>query len=271
MDLQDHQLLLVGVCEGRDGMAKSVIYLRGNKCKSIDMLKAQLEERGHQVVRGREEGGKVCVCWGMSTRGWEHNMPVLNAKVNTYDKYQSLKRFRKAGLTVPAIFPVLDAIDHVEEQPFPWFARKIYHEKGNDITVCKTEADAMYIASKRSADFFSVYVPHDAELRAWVFNGKTFAIYQKIYRNPGIMNFKILENNIQLRDDLLAARTPLVAAAVKAVAAMGMDFGAVDALVDREGRCTILEVNSMPEIDCMTRVNGIRLAKNISAWAEQRR
>jgi glutathione synthase/RimK-type ligase-like ATP-grasp enzyme len=247
------------------------IYIRGDKSESADILQEHLEERRHRVVRSKDKDYDVIVCWGMSNR--DHgvkDVPTLNANVNLFDKYQSLKKFKKAGVHIPTVFSAMDAVDHIGEVDFPWFARKVYHEKGNDIIVCKTEDDVTSVLKARQADFFSVYEPHEMELRAWVFNGEVFAVYHKQYRNHGLMNFKNLELRSELRDDLLRDRR-IVDGALPAVKALKLDFGGVDILRNERGNCFTLEVNSMPQISSLIRVNGIRLAQNISRWAEAQR
>lgn len=249
-------------------MPKPVIYLRGEASASADQLQVHLEGLKHKVVRSKDKAYDVIVCWGMSTRDpGVRDVPTLNAHVNLFDKYRALKKFKKAGILTPTVFSVLDAEDQFNEVDFPWFARRIYHEKGNDIIVCKTEADVRAVVRNREADFFSVYEPHEMELRAWVFNGEVFAVYHKHYRNPGPMNFKNLEISSELRDDLLRDRR-IRDGSIDSVKALKLDFGGVDILRNALGNCFILEVNSMPEISSSIRVNGIRLAQHISNWSE---
>lgn len=248
------------------------IYLRGDKSDSADILQEHLEGKRHRVVRSKDKDYDIIVCWGMSTRDpGVRDVPTLNANVNLVDKYQALKKFRKAGVPIPTIFAACDVEDHIGEVGFPWFARKIYHEKGKDITVCETEVDVVDVVQTKKADFFSVYYPHEMELRAWVFNGNVFALYHKQYRNHGLMNFKTLETRSELRDDLMARYTRIQNAAVDAVKSLKLDFGGVDLLVRDSNNFVALEVNSMPQISSDIRVNGIRLAQRISQWAEAQR
>jgi hypothetical protein len=249
------------------------IYLRAGtgKSASADMFQAQLEALGHNVVRDSKSSSEVIVCWGTSIRDYSGPVkPTLNGSVNLFDKFESMKRFQKANVNTPTILKIEDAIHGGGLiYPLPWFARSFHHKKGNDIVLCKVKEDVDYIVRNQAADFFSVYVPHDMELRAWVFGGKMFAVYHKIYKNPGLNNFKNLESRSELRDDLLGNRT-LIENSTAAVSALKIDFGAVDILRRLNGRYYTLEVNSMPDISSMIRVNGIRLAKLVSNWVENR-
>jgi len=230
------------------------------------MVQDHLKELGHKVVRNKEKEYDVILCWGCSTRELpRQDTPTLNADVNLFDKYQSLLRFRRAGITVPSVFSIADGLDKLEDIELPWYARKIYHEKGQDITVCKTEADVKAVVRGRAADFFSVYVPHRRELRLWVFGEQVFARYHKQYAKNDLFNFQRLESVSELLPDV----TPEIErAAIKATKAVKMDFGAVDILEGKDNKNYVLEVNSMPDISSMIRVSGIRLAKLVSQWAE---
>jgi glutathione synthase/RimK-type ligase-like ATP-grasp enzyme len=159
------------------------------------------------------------------------------------------------------------ALNELENYSLPWFARKFAHERGKDIFVCKTKADVRERVQWYDHDFFTVYIPHDMELRAWVWKDEVFAVYHKQYRQHSLENYKNMEFRSELRDDLLRTRT-LTGGAIDAVKALKMDFGAVDILHGLNGKYYVLEVNSMPDISSTIRVSGIRLADRIHRWAE---
>jgi len=250
------------------------IYIRGGDAKEpgVLVLKEHLENKGHRVVRRKDgQDYDVVVCWGASMRDpLVKRVPALNGHVNSFDKYAALDRFVKAGIRTPEFFSVERGMHHEYNDPFPWFARKFHHEKGNDIRVCRTRKDVERVFENRSHDFFSVYIPHDQELRAWVYKNKVFAVYHKQYRVHDVENYKRMEFRSELRDDLLNERA-LIAPATNAVEALRMDFGAVDILHGEDGKYYVLEVNSMPDISSTIRVSGIRLANIISDWAQAQR
>jgi hypothetical protein len=246
------------------------IYIRGGNKEEpgVLVLKEHLENKGHRVVRAKNQDYDVVVCYGCSMRDpLVRKVPALNGHVNLYNKYQALERFRKNDVRTPEFFSVHTWMYDGYDCPFPWFARKYAHERGRDIRICQTRNDVKEVYGSGSHDFFSVYVPHDEELRAWVWNDEVFAIYHKQYRNPSLENYKTMEFRSELRDDLLRTRT-LTGGAIDAVKALKMDFGAVDILHGLDGKYYVLEVNSMPDISSTIRVSGIRLADKIHRWAE---
>jgi len=237
------------------------------------IVRAHLEAKGHKIVRNKTKDYDVTLCWGCGTRDpLVKRVPALNGDINSFNKRSALEQFQKTGVFTPRIVSMNPELGpwewpSIKEAPLPWFARKISHAKGKDIVACKTQRDVLDTYYAKTHDFFSVYVPHHRELRAWVFQDETFAVYHKYYRNPGIENYKNLEYRSELCEDLLYSKE-LTTSAVKAVQALRMDFGAVDILEGEDNNYYVLEVNSMPEISSMIRVSGIRLANLVSDWAE---
>lgn len=248
------------------------IYIRGgNKNEpGVLVLKEHLENKGHKVVRSKGDYYDVIVCFGCSTRdsGGQLRKPALNGNVNLFSKLEAFHRFQDRDILCPPFEPLGYGINipNAIWGPFPWFARKKSHERGKDIVVCKSQADAR--ACRDTHDFLTVYIPHTSELRAWVYKDECLAVYEKQYRDPSIDNYKNMEFRSELRDDLLSSRT-LTGGAIDAVKALKMDFGAVDILKGTDGKYYTLEVNSMPDISSNIRASGIRLANRIHRWAEE--
>lgn len=248
------------------------IYIRGGDKEEpgVDVLKHHLENIGHRVVRAKTHDYDVVVCWGVSMRDpLVRKVPALNANVNLFNKYEALMRFKRAGAPIPTTLASYELDDAFFGQfpptVGPWFGRKFHHERGKDIEIYKTYRDVVQQGAK---DFYTLYYPHTQELRYWVFNGEVFAVYHKQYRNPGVENYKNMEFRSENRDDLVDGIL-IPNAAVGAVKALKMDFGAVDVLDNGREGFAVLEVNSMPDISSYERVSGIRLAKLISKWAER--
>jgi hypothetical protein len=249
------------------------IYIRGGDKASpgVRALKHHLQERGHQVVRDRNEPHDRIMCWGVSTRELANPKPALNGNVNLYNKMTALERFADKDIPVPTLLGPRTALTNrrLFNQTKPWFGRKSFHEKGNDITLCQEWGDVKNALAKQVAEYFSVFIPHTEELRVWTFKDEAFAIYHKQYKKPGFDNYKNLEFRSELRDDLLREK-PLCQYAIDATKALKMDWGAVDILHGTDGEYYVLEVNSMPDISSLERTSGVRLAKLVSTWAEGR-
>ena len=252
------------------------IYIRGGKGSNtaIKVMMHHFNELGHKVVRAKEDIYDVGLSWGCS---YEGPKPFLNAHVNRFNKFTAFSKFREAGVLCPTTFPVNSRLAMYENEAyrpekFPWLARKKQHSKGKDIVVCKNMAEACDVRRNNQHDFFSVYIPIDTEYRVWVFKDKAFATYEKVYKGQGeyqgFMRNRRFGFDFSKRDDLVGSHQ-LEGPCIKAVKALGMDWGAVDILKGKDGKYYVLEVNSMPHISNTKRSCGVRLAKQVSMWAEK--
>ena len=146
---------------------------------------------------------------------------------------------------------------------FPLLGRQLYHQEGKKITWIPTREDLV------GADFYTGYIPKDKEFRVWVWRGKALGTYLKGYKEsePGEPpNFKAT----QWIQDGFQRNPPqeVTEGAIKAVRACGLDFGAVDVLVGKDRGVYVLEVNSAPGIDVLTRVGPRALARRVVGWVE---
>jgi glutathione synthase/RimK-type ligase-like ATP-grasp enzyme len=257
------------------------IYIAGGKenNKAVKVVTSHLVALGHYVTRDAQDpsGWDATLRWGISYKG---KKPALNAHVNEFDKLEALNKFYKAGVPAPTVVSLQEAKNahcgNGMELPElsaerPWLARKIKHSKGKDIAVCKTYADVQEVLRNQTHEFFSVFIPTDAEYRVWVFKNKVLAVYEKVYKGvgeyQGYMRNRRFGFSFQKKDDERENAT-LKGPSIAAVKALGMDWGAIDVIKGKDGKYYILEVNSMPVIEDEKRSSGIRLAKQVSLWAE---
>jgi glutathione synthase/RimK-type ligase-like ATP-grasp enzyme len=246
------------------------IYIRGGKDTNtaVRMLTNHLEGLGHGVARHRDAPHDVIVCWGMSVN---HEVPTLNGNVNKFDKFQAICEFHDKEIPAPNVFTTDKwNIFGSPESPFPWLARNWTHKGGKDIIVVNNIDEANDIDDLGHKDFFSVYTPTKTEYRVWVFKDKAFAVYEKQWKGEGEyqgiqrnrhFGFKFVKQDEMLEDNKLCSFS------IDAVAALEMDFGAVDVVLGKDDKYYVLEVNSMPNISSLKKSSGIRLAKRISQWA----
>ena len=244
------------------------IYLNGGKASNtaIQVMTWHLGCLGHMIVRTPDDPYEVGLSWGRSYHGPK---PFLNKGVNQFDKYNAFKAFREAHVECPYIYGIEEYRGAFK---LPVLARKKHHSKGKDIVVCKTIADVGRVQDQGTHAFFSVYIPIDTEYRVWVFQDKAFATYEKVYTGvgeyKGFMRNRRFGFEFSKRDNLVGTAT-IEGPCIKAVKALGMDWGAVDILKGKDGKYYVLEVNSMPHISNTKRSCGVRLAKQVSMWAER--
>jgi len=244
------------------------IYLRGGKATNtaVQILTHHLSALEHEVVRHRDLPHDVIVCWGMSCT---RETPTLNGNVNKFDKWEAILQFHRHKISAPIVFPIRELEHHAFR--FPLLARNRTHRGGLDIKVVNDWREAYAVNAKGDKDFFSVYIPTETEYRVWVFKNRAFAVYEKLYKGEGEylgiqrnrhFGFKFEKQDELLQDEALSTLS------IAAVKALNMDFGAADVILGKDGKYYVLEVNSMPNISSLKKSSGIRLANQISRWAE---
>jgi glutathione synthase/RimK-type ligase-like ATP-grasp enzyme len=114
------------------------------------------------------------------------------------------------------------------------------------------------------APLYVKYIPKKYEVRIHVSKGRAFDVQQKMFRRGtgGDVNHKIRSHGngfIFVRHGLsipTAALDKCKAEGIKAVRALGMDFGAVDVIFnEKQDKAYVLEINSSPGVENITAQN----------------
>lgn len=174
----------------------------------------------------------------------------VGAIARAVDKRGSLLRFLEFDVLAP----------RPEDYPsvLPAIGRKKRHERGSGFWLCLQEADARY-ALEAGADYFIPYIPTRGEYRVHVIDGTVPFMQQKELRKAKHQLWPWLRNNKTGWGLSRCPEIPKVCEiAIRAVVALGLDFGAVDILRDDTDLLWVLEVNTAP---------GLRKAQ-LEDWAE---
>lgn len=202
------------------------------------------------VTLGLDDQQSV-VCWGVQLPRTPAG-PTLNGTI-IMDKLDQLRRFWDAGVPIPTV-----ALLNREGQVFTvapagvrdgrWLARSRHHRGGNDI-LGPMDFDELRQELRVEPTRFGVrYIEKTHEWRVHIFQGRVLRIARKVPNegatvvwNQANSHFKY---DIRPGPETLRQLTTL---GTGAVAALGMDFGAVD-IIKGQGGFYVLEVNSAPGI-----------------------
>lgn len=220
-------------------------------------LIALLRERG---LRVNDPGEKVdgIVSYGVPVRA-RGGVPVLNGRAGTRNKYEELQVLQKAGVSVPMHATVRGGIPSKL-----YLARQFHHSKGKDIRVAG------------QGDYYVQFIQKAHEYRVYAYRRKAFAVYEKLRLLRGKKQVKGTWRDASLvwnyRNGYAfkfhkTASDALKALGAAAVEALGLDFGAVDIIEDRDGKLFVLEVNTAPGIQG-PRQSMVFLANRIERWAK---
>jgi hypothetical protein len=184
------------------------------------------------------------------------------------NKRRARQIFEAADVPAPKLFTAANAIT---EADLPLVGRTSYHQKGEGFWFCKTMKDVR-AAVTAGATHFLEFIPSTREYRVHTFiSGKhldtpvdkrtadsyvSTKISEKVWQGEGSPNPEEPQKNHEFgwsflgpqdrrTDELDVVRY----AAKQAIAALGIDFGAVDVMYRLRTKCPyVLEVNSTPSL-----------------------
>lgn len=225
-------------------------------------LTALLIENGLEVGHQKADGA---VCWGAGVGGKN----TLNSNCSRYDKLQQLEVLNKAGVVV---VPFGTVPPPFKSPRYPVLARKLHHHGGKDILICRSPKRCR-IAAGRGRTFFTQLIPSSTEFRVWVYRNRHLGTYEKVLKYPAKRKRMVGRNyrNGYAFELCTEGKIPrsAVEMAILSVSALGLDFGAVDVLLGRDGKYYVLEVNTAPGVEGEGRQVIQSLATRIAKWAEK--
>lgn len=164
------------------------------------------------------------------------------------NKLESLHVLRDRGIPVPEWDTDPETL--VERVGYPILGRRLQHARGTDIVLCLQRRDYR----RRPRDYYVAYVPTNREYRLHVAGGEVIRVQGKFLDlpeqyQPWLRNYA---TGYRFRAPRRRLHNARLNDAVAAVAALGLDFGAVDLLVADNGSHYVLEVNTSPSCSPLT-------------------
>jgi D-alanine-D-alanine ligase len=152
-------------------------------------------------------------------------------------KPRALRAMIAAGVPTPRLF----SLDNAE---FPCVGRPDKHRAGQGFYLCHNRHQAV-AAARRGASHFLAFIEAGREFRVHVAFGQSIKLAEKIGGDPIIKNFSYGSRFMYPAD--FHHKQSLRRVAKAAVAALGLDFGAVD-IIFKDGSFYVLEVNTAPSL-----------------------
>lgn len=238
-------------------------------------LATLLRERGVEVARDNRDLKKITgiVSYGVTLPNAK--MPTLNWRAGRLTKHDELVALNVAGIRVPTYWQArLAGIEDLLRNR-PLLARRDNHKGGRDIRYTTSER---WIRNRirMGWNFFTKFLPSNAEYRVWVYRRRHLGTYEKVkVRNvrwkSDTTHFGRGHKNgyaFQLVAPVPDRIRPAIELAIRSIAALKLDFGAVDVLEGKDGRMYILEVNTAPGVEGPRQ--GInKLADRIANWVKK--
>lgn len=198
----------------------------------------------------------IVVRWG-SREDFEtdKNTIVYNKSANikdATDKKKSRELFIENKVSCPMLVTDLN-IDKVAN--FPIIARPLVHSKGkNFVTLDNRESFLAHYNKNKNGWYYSDFINKNREFRIHVAHGKALAIMEKTQPGDGNIAWNRAQNDTdpfiyipwgKVDEQELGG---VIKEALKAVEAVGLDFGGVDVML--KGKTPyVLEVNTSPTLN----------------------
>lgn len=199
------------------------------------------------------------ICYGAPYTG---TLPALNKNCSRYDKMEQGIRLRtELDENAVKIFTP----QQIQRGLWPGvlLGRQRNHTRGRDIRLIMEPWQAVM----PGIDFYTPYLDSVREFRVWIYRNRHLGTYQKTLTRPE--QFTRIGRNYHngwtftlLQDTPTALKT----LGKQALAALGLDFGAVDILERPDGGFVVLEVNSAPGVQDDRRQVIRALAHRVVRW-----
>lgn len=243
-----------------------IIYPYKMSSKSAKLLQDLLKEQGLKCLRVKKEGlyrpqlEDLVINWGSTTiPSWLGRLELCGPMLNSMEaiklsanKLKTLQKLLIDGLNIPKYTTHLYQAKNWIEQGETIYCRTILTgHSGSGIVIANTVDELV------EAPLYTKAIPTHKEYRIHVFNGKVIDVQQKKKRD-GVEASPLIRNHA---NGWVFAREGVIVSdrvkeeAIKAAASLGLDFGACDIAVTRDGVPYILEVNTAPGIEGTTVVN----------------
>lgn len=197
--------------------------------------------------------------------GRERANTILNPDIsNVTNKRVMRELFFKYNVPIPGPVGIESALHNLS---WPIIGRPDKHMKGRGFWLCKNVRDVRRALRgsrrKKAATHFMEYIDNiEHEYRVHIFKGKSIRISEKAYEDENVPMYRKTYTTIKPTGPVKEVRK----AAKKAMEAVGLDFGAVDVIVDADEKVYVLEVNAAPGIGgSLPRL----YAKVFKEWYEQ--
>lgn len=128
---------------------------------------------------------------------------------------------------------------------------------GAGITIYRTPQELEECSSQDKIKLYTKYIPKKSEWRIHVMRGKPFDIQRKSVRRGTLPNTWMVRNHcngfIFTRSNAKECPPDVVSEAIKAIEAVGLDFGAVDVVWNEyRKKSFVLEINTAPGLENTT-------------------
>jgi hypothetical protein len=186
----------------------------------------------------------VLIRWGSRARA-----PYTNI---TFNKPENMVRASNKKLCRELLYNAGIDVPRITETSFPCIGRPDKHRAGKELYICHSPTD-VYWAKEKGATYFSEFYPKTREYRIHVGHGRVILYSEKVGGDARRISWNYKEGEVTFKHLRQREWRPeIYRLAKRAVAELGLDFGAVDILADPIDEdfpiAVVCEVNTCPSL-----------------------
>lgn len=196
----------------------------------------------HVGSKYKPKRGDVVVNWGAGAPPVLAPATILNADVRVaQDKLATFNALQDMGVSIP---PIATSIDAAALLQFPVVCRtKLRGHSGDGIVIANNAEELV------DAPLYTQYVKKKDEYRVHILKDNPFFVQRKArkldHEQPNWLVRNLAGGFVFVECPEEEVPDDVVNQAVRAIAALGLDFGGVDVIWnEREGKAYVLEVNT---------------------------
>ena len=162
------------------------------------------------------------------------------------NKLANLAMLKQANIPIPDVWI---SPHHLTVGDLPVIRRKYFHSRGTDI---KFVTSLNHIPR---GDYYTKYIKAVREYRVLVFKDEALRIQLKYNADEDADQEFLIRNSgngykfLNVFKHWFRTERKIIKVSIKAVKACGLDFGAVDVIVDKDKKPFVLEVNTAPRLN----------------------
>lgn len=196
---------------------------------------------------------KKVIRWGNRIEVAANKATIVYNKAEAIANASNKKLAREIFAKEKVRCPKLINLENIQENDYPIIARPSQHAKGENFVILNTidEFKNHFDINSPQGWYYSEFIDKQREFRVHCAHGKILAIMEKP-KGEGIAWNLAVENQAftrLLQEEYIFS---VCIQALKAIKALGLDFGGVDVLykeVEGKTKAYILEVNTSPAVD----------------------
>lgn len=128
----------------------------------------------------------------------------------------------------------------------PWIVRPLHHQRSEGMYLCKTVVEVVETAQSLPDFYISNVVDKVAEYRVFVCQRRVVWVLEKKPKDPTALSWGCVDQGSFKYVDWSDWPIPVLKNAISTMSHSGLDFGAVDVMLDKSGAAYCAEVNTAP-------------------------